>query len=95
MLVKKSETSPEMAAREMEKKVNSLIEESAIATVNGDPKKGLEKAKDAQRRVPVCGELILIKTGAAVGQVSRNKWNFGSNEPRFNICCILQPGQPV
>jgi hypothetical protein len=34
----------------LEKKVNILLEESAFATVRGEPRLGLEKAKDAVKK---------------------------------------------
>jgi intraflagellar transport protein 88 len=61
-LIKKSESSAEAAAREIERKVNQLLEESSIAfykglslcdseiTVLGEPRAGLEKAKEAAKR---------------------------------------------
>jgi intraflagellar transport protein 88 len=46
-LAKKSDNSPEDQAKEMEKKVHKLLEESANAVVAKDMLKALEKAKDA------------------------------------------------
>jgi hypothetical protein len=49
-LIKKSEMGPEPEAREMEKKINALIEESAMATMKGDSRLALEKAKEALKK---------------------------------------------
>jgi hypothetical protein len=50
--VKKSEMSPEAQARDLEKKLNALIEASCISTfTNREPRIGLEKAKEAQKKV--------------------------------------------
>jgi intraflagellar transport protein 88 len=46
-LAKKSDNSPEDQAKEMEKKVHRLFEESAIAIADKEMLKGLEKAKEA------------------------------------------------
>lgn len=49
-LVKKADSSPEAAARELEKKVNQFIEESAIASAQGQHKLALEKAKEGVKK---------------------------------------------
>ncbi len=49
-LIKKSEASPEAAAREMEKKVNQLLEESSTLSVKGDHRAALEKAKECVKK---------------------------------------------
>eukprot|EP01116_Phalansterium_solitarium_P017378 TRINITY_DN4264_c0_g1_i2.p1 TRINITY_DN4264_c0_g1~~TRINITY_DN4264_c0_g1_i2.p1 ORF type:complete len:484 (-),score=173.47 TRINITY_DN4264_c0_g1_i2:251-1702(-) len=49
-LVKKADSSPEAAARELEKKVNQFIEESAIASSQGQHKLALEKAKEGVKK---------------------------------------------
>jgi len=46
-LQKRSESGPEEMCREIERKVNTLLEESAEAGVRGDPAKALELAKEA------------------------------------------------
>lgn len=46
-LAEKADNSPEDRAREMEKQVNKLIEQSADASVKGDYAAALETAKDA------------------------------------------------
>ena len=48
-LAEKADNSPEDLAREMEKQVNKLIEQSADASVKGDYAAALETAKDAVR----------------------------------------------
>ncbi|PRP76921.1 intraflagellar transport protein [Planoprotostelium fungivorum] len=48
--VKKLEISPEIEARNMEKKVHSLIDESAVYTARGEPRVALEKAKEAIKK---------------------------------------------
>ncbi|XP_025780886.1 intraflagellar transport protein 88 homolog isoform X4 [Puma concolor] len=52
----KNEDSPEEKIRQLEKKVNELVEESCIANSCGDLKLALEKAKDAGRK-----ERILVR----------------------------------
>uniref|UniRef100_A0A8C7EV86 Intraflagellar transport protein 88 homolog n=1 Tax=Neovison vison TaxID=452646 RepID=A0A8C7EV86_NEOVI len=52
----KSEDSPEEKIRQLEKKVNELVEESCIANSCGDLKLALEKAKDAGRK-----ERVLVR----------------------------------
>ncbi|XP_053312410.1 intraflagellar transport protein 88 homolog [Spea bombifrons] len=52
----KSEDSPEEKIKQLEKKVNELIEESCIANSNGDLKLALEKAKEAGRK-----ERVLVR----------------------------------
>eukprot|EP00276_Gloeochaete_wittrockiana_P005178 CAMPEP_0184657556 /NCGR_PEP_ID=MMETSP0308-20130426/20301_1 /TAXON_ID=38269 /ORGANISM="Gloeochaete witrockiana, Strain SAG 46.84" /LENGTH=874 /DNA_ID=CAMNT_0027095527 /DNA_START=32 /DNA_END=2656 /DNA_ORIENTATION=+ len=49
-LQKRSENSPEEMARELEKKVNALIEESSMANKMGDLSLALEKAKQAAKQ---------------------------------------------
>jgi len=49
-LAKKSAESPELQARDMERLVNKLIEESAAANVGGDVALALEKAKEAGKK---------------------------------------------
>jgi len=49
-LAKKSDGSPEDQAREMEKKVNTLLEESAIANSERKYQLALEKAKEAAKK---------------------------------------------
>ncbi|GAQ81294.1 hypothetical protein KFL_000760230 [Klebsormidium nitens] len=49
-LQKKSEASPEEQCREMERKVNRLLEESAELSLAGDHDGALEKAKEAGKR---------------------------------------------
>jgi intraflagellar transport protein 88 len=50
VLVKKSETSPEAAAREMEKKVNNLMEECCMLRAREDGRGALEKAKETYKK---------------------------------------------
>ncbi|XP_044769162.1 intraflagellar transport protein 88 homolog isoform X6 [Neomonachus schauinslandi] len=52
----KNEDSPEEKIRQLEKKVNELVEESCIANSCGDLKLALEKAKDAGRK-----ERVLVR----------------------------------
>ncbi|XP_027445907.1 intraflagellar transport protein 88 homolog isoform X2 [Callorhinus ursinus] len=52
----KNEDSPEEKNRQLEKKVNELVEESCIANSCGDLKLALEKAKDAGRK-----ERVLVR----------------------------------
>ncbi|KAM8976486.1 intraflagellar transport protein 88 homolog [Pelodytes ibericus] len=52
----KNEDTPEEKIRQLEKKVNELIEESCIANSNGDLKLALEKAKEAGRK-----ERVLVR----------------------------------
>nr|KAF6373888.1 intraflagellar transport 88 [Pipistrellus kuhlii] len=52
----KNEDSPEEKIRQLEKKVNELVEESCIANTCGDLKLALEKAKDAGRK-----ERVLVR----------------------------------
>ncbi|KAH0517787.1 Intraflagellar transport protein 88-like protein [Microtus ochrogaster] len=52
----KNEDSPEEKIRQLEKKVNELVEESCIANSSGDLKLALEKAKDAGRK-----ERVLVR----------------------------------
>uniref|UniRef100_A0AC11ENK5 Intraflagellar transport 88 n=1 Tax=Ovis aries TaxID=9940 RepID=A0AC11ENK5_SHEEP len=52
----RSEDSPEEKIRQLEKKVNELVEESCIANSCGDLKLALEKAKDAGRK-----ERVLVR----------------------------------
>ncbi|KAM4795326.1 intraflagellar transport protein 88 homolog isoform 2-T2 [Rhinophrynus dorsalis] len=52
----KDEDTPEEKLRQMEKKVNELIEESCIANSRGDLKQALEKAKEAGRK-----ERVLVR----------------------------------
>lgn len=52
----KTEDSPEEKIRQLEKKVNELVEESCIANSCGDLKLALEKAKDAGRK-----ERVLVR----------------------------------
>eukprot|EP01112_Ceratiomyxa_fruticulosa_P007148 TRINITY_DN1846_c0_g1_i1.p1 TRINITY_DN1846_c0_g1~~TRINITY_DN1846_c0_g1_i1.p1 ORF type:complete len:797 (+),score=173.42 TRINITY_DN1846_c0_g1_i1:139-2529(+) len=49
-LQKKIENGPEDMAKEIEKEVNKFLEESAVACAKGDPREGLEKAKEAVKR---------------------------------------------
>jgi len=49
-LQKRSETSPEEQCMELERHVNQLIEESAIAAMQGDHGGALEKAKEAGKK---------------------------------------------
>lgn len=49
-LVPKSHDSPEHQAKDMEKAVNKLIEESAMANLGGDLSGALEKAKEAGKK---------------------------------------------
>lgn len=49
-LHKREENSPEEECNEMEKKVNALIEESAVLAMQGDFSQALEKAKDAGKK---------------------------------------------
>ncbi|XP_068123033.1 intraflagellar transport protein 88 homolog isoform X2 [Hyperolius riggenbachi] len=55
-LESKNEDTPEEKIRQLEKRVNELIEESCIANSNGDLKQALEKAKEAGRK-----ERILVR----------------------------------
>ncbi|CAI8003550.1 Intraflagellar transport protein 88 homolog [Geodia barretti] len=48
--LEKTEETPEMLIKRMEKKVNRLVEESAHASAMGDYQTALEKAKEAGRR---------------------------------------------
>uniref|UniRef100_A0A9L0TCH0 Intraflagellar transport protein 88 homolog n=1 Tax=Equus caballus TaxID=9796 RepID=A0A9L0TCH0_HORSE len=52
----KNEDSPEEKIRQLEKKVNELVEESCVANGCGDLKLALEKAKDAGRK-----ERVLVR----------------------------------
>ncbi|KAG8524695.1 Intraflagellar transport protein 88, partial [Galemys pyrenaicus] len=52
----KNEDSPEEKIRQLEKKVNELVEESCVANSCGDLKLALEKAKDAGRK-----ERVLVR----------------------------------
>uniref|UniRef100_A0A4X1U369 Intraflagellar transport protein 88 homolog n=1 Tax=Sus scrofa TaxID=9823 RepID=A0A4X1U369_PIG len=52
----RSEDSPEEKIRQLEKKVNELVEESCVASSCGDLKLALEKAKDAGRK-----ERVLVR----------------------------------
>ncbi|XP_033615829.1 intraflagellar transport protein 88 homolog isoform X2 [Fukomys damarensis] len=52
----KNENSPEEKIRQLEKKINELVEESCIANSCGDLKLALEKAKDAGRK-----ERVLVR----------------------------------
>ncbi len=45
-----------MQARDMEKKVNLLLEESVVGTSRGDVRLGLEKAKEAQKKERALGK---------------------------------------
>jgi intraflagellar transport protein 88 len=49
-LIQRSADSPEYAARDMEKAVNRLLEESAAFNVRGEYSAALEKAKEAGKR---------------------------------------------
>lgn len=49
-LEEKSENSPEDKAREMEQRVNTLIESSSEAAARGDSVLALERAKEAGKR---------------------------------------------
>ena len=55
-LKERSENSPEDKAREMERKVNELMEEAAILASKGQVESALDKAKEAGKR-----ERVLVK----------------------------------
>ncbi len=47
---KSEETNPEYVAKELERKINQCIEESAVLCAKGDTKLALEKAKEGVKR---------------------------------------------
>jgi len=49
-MFQRSEPAPELVAREMEKKVSTLVEESALLNQKGQLAPALEKAKEAQKK---------------------------------------------
>eukprot|EP00899_Mesostigma_viride_P015499 jgi/Mesvir1/23950/Mv10720-RA.2 len=66
-LQKKSEATPEEQCREVERKVNTLLEESAAAGVKGDFTTAVEKAKEAGKR-----ERLLCKQREQAGLGDQN-----------------------